>query len=228
MASDAGNQSPQQVCKKEGCEKLDRHAFHVINVTLLRSRGTSSANTLSSGSSRVSIPRFARFREDSTLGSCINFQRKTTTNEQFPRCTCCIRVFYHNITQLCRRMTPAYSCSTLNETLFERKCLQARFLVFQTKTRRRRTSQGVVDTTTVHHQSSRNLPRFRLPVSQIQLSEQNFFQAQTYVDSFVIAVCRCLGSLLQMKILPPVSIDSNARISETCLILCLAATRSLQ
>ena len=37
-----------------------------------------------------------------------------------------------------------------------------------------------------------------------------------------------LESLLQMKILPPVSIDSNARISETCLILCFAATRSLQ
>ena len=37
-----------------------------------------------------------------------------------------------------------------------------------------------------------------------------------------------LESLLQMKILPHVSIDSNARISETCLIPCLAATRSLQ
>ena len=76
VASDAGNQSPEPAGKKESCEKLARHAFHVINVTLFGSRGTSFANLLSSGSSRVSIPRFARFREDSKLGSCINFQRK--------------------------------------------------------------------------------------------------------------------------------------------------------
>ena len=76
VASDAGNQSPEQVCKKESCEKLARHAFHEINVALFGSRGTSSANSLSSGSSRVSIPRFARFREDSNSVSCINFQRK--------------------------------------------------------------------------------------------------------------------------------------------------------
>ena len=60
------------------------------------------------------------------------------------------------------------------------------------QTRRRRASQGIVDTTTIHHQSSRNSSRFRLSVSQIQVSEQNVFQAQTYVDNFVIAVCRCL------------------------------------
>ena len=94
------------------------------------------------------------------LGIVYQFPAKTTTNKQFPRCTCCISVFCHNITQLCRRTTPPYCCSTLNETLFERKCLQARFLVFQAKTRGRRASQGVVDTTTVHHQSSRNLSRF--------------------------------------------------------------------
>ena len=76
VASDAGNLSPEQLCKKESCEKLARHALHVINVTLFGSRGTSSANSSSSGSSRVSIPRFARFREDSNSGSCINFQRK--------------------------------------------------------------------------------------------------------------------------------------------------------
>ena len=113
VASDAGNQSPEQMCKKEGCEKLARHAFHV---TLFGSRGTSSANSLSSGSSRVSIP--------------CQFPAKTTTNNQFPRCTCCIRVFCRS-SPTCRRMTPTYYCSTLNETLFERKCLQARFLVFQ-------------------------------------------------------------------------------------------------
>ena len=115
-------------------------------MTLFGSRGTSSADSLSSGSSRVSIPRFARFREDSNLGSCVKFQRKPRKNssqgaraasESFvttsPNCAC--------------RVTPAFYCSTLNETLFECKCLQARFLVFQTKTRRRRASQGIVSTT---------------------------------------------------------------------------------
>ena len=71
-----GTKSPEQAGRKEGCEKLARHAFHAVNVTLFGSRGTSSANWLSSGSSKVSIPRFARFREDSILGSCINFHRK--------------------------------------------------------------------------------------------------------------------------------------------------------
>ena len=181
------------MCKKKECEKLVRHAFHVINVTLFGSRGTSSAKSLSSGSSRVSIPRFARFREDSNLGSCINSQRKPRRTNSSQGARAAPESFCHNITQLCCRVTPAYDCSTLDETLFECKCLQARLLVFQTKTRRGRASQGIVDTTTIHHQISRNFSRFRLSVSQIQLSEQNFFQAQTYVDSFVIAVCRCLS-----------------------------------
>ena len=130
-ASDAGNQSPEQVCRKESCEQLDPHAFHVINVTLFGSLGTSSANLLSSGSSRVSIPRFARFRQDSNLEIVYQFPKKTTSNEQFSRCTCCNRVFCR-ITQLCCRVTPAYYCSTFNETLFKCKCFQASFLVFQT------------------------------------------------------------------------------------------------
>ena len=110
--------------------------------------------------------------------------------EQFRRSTCCVRVFCYNISQPCRGMTRKSHRAALNETLFERKRFQAGFLVFQAKTRGRRTSQGVEDTTTVHHQSSRNLSRFRLPVLQVQLSKQNF-QAQAYVDSFIIVVC-CL------------------------------------
>ena len=43
VASAAGNQSPEQVCKKGGGKTLDRRAFHVINVTFFGSRGTSSA-----------------------------------------------------------------------------------------------------------------------------------------------------------------------------------------
>ena len=55
-------------------------------------------------------------------------------------------------------MTPTYHRSTLNKTpLFESKRFQAKIVVFQNKTRRRRTIHGVVDTTTVHHQSSKSL-----------------------------------------------------------------------
>ena len=122
----------------------------------------------------------------------------------------------HNISQLCRKMTPTYHCATFNETLFERKCLQARCLVFQTKTRGRRASQGVKDTTTVHNQSSRNLSRFRLPVLQIQLSEQNFFLGTNVCRQLRHRRLTLLEFLLQMAILPHVSIDSNATISETC------------
>ena len=46
---------------------LAKHAFHVINSTLFGSRGTSSINSFSSGSSKISSPRSARFREDSNL-----------------------------------------------------------------------------------------------------------------------------------------------------------------
>ena len=82
VVSDARNKSPEQEGKKESCEKLDRRVFHVINVRLSGSRGTSSVNSLSSGSSRVS-----------NLESCINFQRKPRRTNSSLRCACCIRVF---------------------------------------------------------------------------------------------------------------------------------------
>ena len=116
-------------------------------------------------------------------------------------------------------MTPTYHRAALNETLLERRRFQARFLVFQAKTRGRRESQGVVDTTTVHRLSSSNLSRCRLPV--LKLYKKNFFQSHAYVISFIIAVCCCLSFL------PHVSDDSSARISETCLILCLAPAAAL-
>ena len=124
---------------------MARHAFHVINVTFFGSRGTSSANSLSLGSTKVSIPRLARFREDSNLGSCINFKRKPrrTNSSQGARAA---SESFVTTSQLWRRLSPTYYRSTLNETLFERNCFQARFLVFQTKTRRRRASQGIIDT----------------------------------------------------------------------------------
>ena len=222
VASDAGNQSPEQVCKKEGCEKLARHAFHVINVTLFGSRGTSSANSLSSASSRVSIPRFGRFREDSNLGSCINFQRKPRRTNSSQGARAASESFVTTSPGCAAEMTPTYYCSTFNETLFQRKCLQARFLVFQAKKRGRRASQGVVDTTTVHHQSSPNLS-FANPAVRKELLSGTSVCGQLRHRRLPL-----LESLLQMTILPPVSIDSNARISETCFILCVAATRSLQ
>ena len=165
-----GTKDPEQACKKKSCEKLVQPAFHVINVTLFGFRGTSSANWLSSGSSRVRfhvLHGFVRIQTwDRVTISSENHDERTVPKVHVLHLSLC-----HNATQLCCRVTPAYHCSTLNETLFERKCFQTRFLVFQTKTRRRRASQGIVDTTTVHHQSSKNLSRFSLPVSQIQLSE---------------------------------------------------------
>ena len=98
------------------------------------------------------------------IGIVYKCSPKTTTDEQFPMSTCSVRVLCYHVSQLCRGMTPTYHRAALKDTVFERKCFQARFLVFQAKTRGRRASQGVVDTTTVHHQSRRNLSRFRLPV----------------------------------------------------------------
>ena len=86
---------------------------------------------------KMSSPSFARFREDSNL-------RRTNSSKEHVL----VRVFRNNISQLCRGLTPTYHGATFNETLFERKCLQARFLVHQAKTRGRRASQGVVDTRT--------------------------------------------------------------------------------
>ena len=193
VAPDAGNQCPEQVGKKESCEKLASTRISRNQRDTLRISWNIICKLVVLRFVQSVDSAFCTVSRGLKLGIMYQFSAKTTTDEQFQRCSCYIGVFYHNVTQLCCRVTPAYHCSTLNETLFEWKCFQARFLVFQTETRRRRASQGIVDTTTVHHQSSRNLSRFRKTVSQIQLSEWNFFQAQTYADSFVIAVCRCLS-----------------------------------
>ena len=80
--------------------------------------------------------------------------------------------------------------------------------VFQAKTRGQRASHRIVDTTTVHHKSSRNLACSRLPVLQIQ--------TELLSSTSVRRRCLLLQFMLQMTILPPISDDSNARISETC------------
>ena len=142
------------------------------------------------------------------------FPPKPATDEQFSWSTCHITFFCNSVTELCSGMTPLYHRATLNKTVFESKRFRAKFLLLQTMTRRRRTSQGVLDTTTVHHQANRNLSCFCLPVLQIKLRQLISNQAaptdlhltQAYVDNFVIAIC------LQMAILPHVSDDSSAQL----------------
>ena len=73
VASDAGNQSPEQACRKKSCEKL------------LRRDGTSSAKWLSSGSSKVWTPRFARFHEDSNLGDRVSISSENHDERTVPK-----------------------------------------------------------------------------------------------------------------------------------------------
>ena len=138
-----------------------------------------------------------------------------STDEQFPRIPkqyVLCQILFYNVTQLCRGMTPTYHRAAFNETLFQLKRFQARFLVFQAKTRGRRASQGVVDTTS-----------FANPAVQTELLSNTSVCRQLHHRRLLL-----LDLLLQMTILPPVSDDSNARISETCSILCLATTRRVQ
>ena len=151
----------------------------------------------------MSSPRFARFREDSHLGIVYQFPPKTTKNEQFSKSTCCVRVSCYNISQLRRRMTPTYRRAALNKTLFERKRFQSRFLVFQAKTRGRRASQGVVDTT-VHHQSSNNLSCFPI-VSFANPAVQTELLSST-------SVCRQLHHRCLLLLVPAADDDLATRL----------------
>ena len=188
MAYDAGNQSPEPVGKKESFEKLARHTFHVVNVTTLRI----SWNVVC----KLIVIRFVpecRFHVLHGFARIQNWDRVSISSENHDErnsskgARAASESFVTTSRSCAAEPTPAYCCSTLNETLFKRKCFQPGFLVFQTKTRRRRARPGHRrHHDSLHHQSSRNLFRSRL-------SEQNFFQAQTYVDSFVIGVCRCLS-----------------------------------
>ena len=46
------------------------------------------------------------------FGIVYQFPSKTTTDEQFPRSACCVRVFCYHISQLCRNDTNVSSCHT--------------------------------------------------------------------------------------------------------------------
>ena len=193
VASDAGNRSPEQVCRKGGLRQIGSTRTSRNQRDTLRISWNVVCKLVFIRFFQNVKSTFCTVSRGFKLGIVYQFPAKTTTIEQFPRSTCCIRVFCHNITQLCRRMTPTYHCSTLNETLLERQCFQARFLVFQTMTRRRRASQGIVDTTTVHHQSSRNLSRFRLPVLQNPAARTELLSSTNACRQLRHAVCRCLS-----------------------------------
>ena len=155
----------------------------------------------------------------------VSISTKNHDERTFPRSTCCVRVFCCNMSQLCRGMTPTYHRAALNETPFERKCCQARFLVFQAKTRGRRASQSAVDTSPPQKEQEFVL----LPTANFaNPAVQTKFVSSTSVSRQLHHRRLLLELLLHVTILPPVSADSNAWISETCLVLCLATTRSLQ
>ena len=103
VASDAGNQSPEQVGKKESCEKLARNQRGTLRISwnivckLVVIRFVQSVDST-----------FCTVSRGFKLGIVYQFPAKTTTNEQFPIFRCCVRVFCHHITQLCCRVTPAY------------------------------------------------------------------------------------------------------------------------
>ena len=134
----------------------------------------------------------------SNVGSCVNFQRKS------------------------RRMNSSQGARAVSESFVTTSQLCRGI------TRGRRGSQGVVDTTTVNHQSSKNLvllpiASFANPAVQTELLSSTSVCRQLHHRRLLL-----LEFLLQTTILPLVSDHSNAKISETCLILCLATARSLQ
>ena len=98
----------------------------------------------------MSSPRYVRFREDSHYRVSI------------PTDICDERTIPSRGARAASRMTPAYCCATLNKTAW--------FHVLQTKTRERRTSQGVVGTAAFRHRRRGNLQRFGLPNFQIKRS----------------------------------------------------------
>ena len=68
------------------------------------------------------------------LGIVFQFPAKTKTNSS-QGAYAASQSLSPGGTHLWCRVTLAYHYSTLNETQFERKCFQSRFLVFQTKTK---------------------------------------------------------------------------------------------
>ena len=192
-------------------------------MTLFGSRGTSAANSSSSSSAKLSSPRLARSREYSNLGSCINFHRK-------PRRTSSSQGEHVLHQSLLSQQHPTVLHSdtnaVLNKTLFERKRFQARFLVFSSQDKRTKSEPR----RRRHHDSPPKQQEFVLlpiasfanPAVQTELLSSTSVCRQLHHRRLLL-----LEFLLQMTILPPVSDDSNAKIPETCLILCLATTRSL-
>ena len=189
-----------------------------MNVTLFGSRGTSAADSSSSGSFRMSSPRFFHvFAKIQMLWSCI------IPMEQVP----CQKSLVTTSPGAPRNDTNVSSCCTQRDSVGAQAlpgqiaCLSSQDKRTKSEQRRRR-----------HHDSPPPKQReivLLLVASFANLAVQTDFLSSTSVRRQLHhRRLLLLEFLLQMTILPPVSYDSNARISETCLILCLATTRSLQ
>ena len=131
------------------------------------------------------------------LVSCVNSQR-------IPRRT------NKNVTQPCSRVTPTYHRTTINKTLLESQRFQAKFCV--PSNQERRTTYGIVDTTTIHHQSSKNLSYFCLPDLQIKLPQTELPPSTTVCRRLRHRRLLLLEFLQHKTILPHVSDDSRARV----------------
>ena len=197
---------------------MGKHAFHVINVTLFGSLGTSSANSFSSVSSKMSSPRFARFREDSNLDrvsvSSENHDERTVPKEHVPRQS----LLLQHPPAVPQNDTNVSLCHVQRDSvsLFERKGLQARFLVFPDQDKRTKSEPG----RRRHHDSPPPKQQEFCPVSDCQFCESRCPNRTSFKRKRMWTASSSPSA--------SVSIDSNARICETCLNLCFATTRSLQ
>ena len=160
---------------------------HVISMTLFWSRGTSFANSLLSGAN-MSSPRVARFREGFERGSCINFRQQPlrTNKSQWTR------TFSESFVTFVQQSDTIASSCHIQQDFVGEQALPGQISCSSSQGKGWRTSQGIVDTTTVH-QGSRTMSCFCVSVLQVNLPKQNFIQARPYADSIVIAVCRCLS-----------------------------------
>ena len=172
MASDAWNESPEQVCKIKGCKNFARDVFNVSDTFPISWKVVHTVVVVKFVH-RVN-PRFARFQENSRKGLCANFQRKPRRM----KARVASKVICHDITEMCRKMTPTCLCSTF-ETLLSGSASKPDFLFFNEE--RARAWTPPQSATKAAGSCLVSDCQFR----KIQLPEQNFFQAQTHADSFV-------------------------------------------
>ena len=91
--------SPEQMGKKDSFVKLARHALPSNQRDTLRISWNICKLVVIKVFQNVKST-FCTVSREFKLGIVYQFPAKTTTKEQFPKSTCCIRVFCHNITEL--------------------------------------------------------------------------------------------------------------------------------